>query len=386
MPTLQNQIYSMPWPIDNQYASHDISSFIDDYRPGPPSYFHNGDDIPAVQNTEVKATEDGTAYRGGASDVVYVVSNQNRRTWYIHLTDRIVNNTQVTVGTIVGKVAVDHVHFGVGGTTSAADNPLSYLSPYTDDQYPVVDWIRVVVDQCNTADWINVLEIPNPSNVDIIAKIHDLTKKDSKTLEDGGAYKVGWRITDRNNTVIVDPIYNFQFDNVLASTYINNVYFPLSNTGDYQYRTTNQVTQNGFWNTGNPGEGDWRIQVDARDWNNTENWWYIDIHILHSGTGLDDDTLSGRGVNVPSFVITPNPTSLNTIIRFNLQAETNVSIQVFDVQGRKVETLLNNKMKAGAYHLRWNFKDSGNKFSPGVYFCRLEAGSFKQTKKVILGK
>jgi hypothetical protein len=382
LPISYNQIYSMPWPIDNQNNSHDISSFIDDYRS---DHFHNGVDIPATAGTSVKAVEAGIAHRGSATDgVVYVISNEKRRTWYIHLTNRVPDPTTVTVGSVLGQVAVNHVHFGVGGTLSATDNPLSYLYPYTDDEDPVVDWIKVCVDQCNTEEWYDLDEIPNNTNVDIIAKIHDLTKKDSKTLVDGGAYKVGWEIDDRNDVTWVGPYYNFQFDNVLAPTYLNNVYFPLSSEGNYQYRTTNQVTQNGYWYTGNPGLGYWRIYIDARDWNNSATWWYVDITIIP--VGLQDDTLLGRGPNAPSFLIVPNPTSSNTTISFNLPIETNVSIQVFDVQGRRLETLLSKKLKAGAHHLNWNLIKGSNKFPTGIYYCRFEAGNFKQTKRVLLIK
>jgi len=81
----------------------------------------------------------------------------------------------------------------------------------------------------------------------------------------------------------------------------------------------------------------------------------------------------------------PNPFNPTTRIKFSIPAGTGgekVEISVFDVIGRKVEVLVNEELKAGLYEVNWN----ASKFSSGVYFCRMKAGGFVSTNKMILLK
>ncbi len=78
----------------------------------------------------------------------------------------------------------------------------------------------------------------------------------------------------------------------------------------------------------------------------------------------------------------PNPFNPITTIRFKLPESGNVRLNVFDGLGRLVTNLINKKLNAGAYEVKWN----GDAFASGIYFYRLEAGSFISTKKMILTK
>ena len=78
----------------------------------------------------------------------------------------------------------------------------------------------------------------------------------------------------------------------------------------------------------------------------------------------------------------PNPFNPATIISFSLSSEFLVSLKVFDALGREVATLVNEKMSPGTYTRRWN---AGNT-SSGVYFYRLQAGTYSETKKLLLLK
>ena len=78
----------------------------------------------------------------------------------------------------------------------------------------------------------------------------------------------------------------------------------------------------------------------------------------------------------------PNPFNPSTIIRFQLPTAATVSLKIFDVLGREIQTLIQQKMTAGNYSAEWD----GSHFASGVYFCRLQAGDFVQTKKLLLLK
>jgi len=76
----------------------------------------------------------------------------------------------------------------------------------------------------------------------------------------------------------------------------------------------------------------------------------------------------------------PNPFNPVTTIRFNLPEDTQVKLEVYDVQGRLVETLANGTFSSGFHAAEWN----ATGVSSGVYFYRLVTPSFTEMKKMIL--
>ncbi len=78
----------------------------------------------------------------------------------------------------------------------------------------------------------------------------------------------------------------------------------------------------------------------------------------------------------------PNPFNPTTMIRYELPVASTVSLKVYDVLGREVATLVNERQEAGAYSVTFN----ANTLSSGVYFYRLQAGNFVATKKMMLVK
>jgi hypothetical protein len=78
----------------------------------------------------------------------------------------------------------------------------------------------------------------------------------------------------------------------------------------------------------------------------------------------------------------PNPFNPSTSFEFSVSGFGFVSLKVFDVLGREVATLVNEARPAGVYTIRWD----ASSFPSGVYFYRLQAGSFVDTKKLVLAK
>ena len=78
----------------------------------------------------------------------------------------------------------------------------------------------------------------------------------------------------------------------------------------------------------------------------------------------------------------PNPFNPNTKISFSIPATNLVCIKVYDLNGELVETLLNEEKSAGTYSIYWNAAAK----SSGVYFYKIQAGNFTETKKMILLK
>ena len=83
----------------------------------------------------------------------------------------------------------------------------------------------------------------------------------------------------------------------------------------------------------------------------------------------------------------PNPFNPSTAIRFFVPNNSFVSIKIYDMLGKEVTTLINGQTNAGYHIVYWAGKDKfGNDVSSGVYLYRLTAGSFNETKKMLMMK
>jgi hypothetical protein len=76
----------------------------------------------------------------------------------------------------------------------------------------------------------------------------------------------------------------------------------------------------------------------------------------------------------------PNPFNQSTTISFSIPSKSFVSLKIYDLQGREVTTIFSEEIPAGQYTRKWNAANT----SSGIYFYRLQAGSYTETKKLIL--
>jgi predicted lipoprotein with Yx(FWY)xxD motif len=81
----------------------------------------------------------------------------------------------------------------------------------------------------------------------------------------------------------------------------------------------------------------------------------------------------------------PNPFNPTTRIAFGLSAPAHVSLRIYDAAGRLVRALVNEERRAARYEETWDGRDSnGRSVSSGIYFYKLAAGSFVETRKMAL--
>lgn len=78
----------------------------------------------------------------------------------------------------------------------------------------------------------------------------------------------------------------------------------------------------------------------------------------------------------------PNPFNNSTLISFYLPTISRVQINIYNLLGQKLETVVNKEMSAGINQVRWN----ANELPSGVYLYMLQAGEYIETKKMILMK
>lgn len=83
----------------------------------------------------------------------------------------------------------------------------------------------------------------------------------------------------------------------------------------------------------------------------------------------------------------PNPFNPTTRIRFDLPFNENVQLRIYDILGREVRTLVNDRHDAGRYTVTWDgMNNMGRQVSSGVYIYHLRAGDYVSTKKMIMMK
>jgi hypothetical protein len=73
---------------------------------------------------------------------------------------------------------------------------------------------------------------------------------------------------------------------------------------------------------------------------------------------------------------------MSTVISYQLQVSSNLLLEIYDVLGNKIVTLVNEEKQPGTYKINFD----GSNLSSGIYFYTLTAGDFKSTKKLMLLK
>ena len=174
-------------------------------------------------------------------------------------------------------------------------------------------------------------------------------------------------------------VYNYTSDSIFL--YKNGVLRDADNFSDYSII---------------PGNGTAPLRIGTRDLNSYYKGVIDDIRIysrvlndteinsLYHENGWDEPLGILSQEKSTTFKIFPNPFNPVTTIRFDIPAETQhpISLQVYDISGRMVKTLVNKKLKPGQHEIQWN----ASQHSSGVYFLRMETALFSKKQKMILLK
>jgi len=149
-----------------------------------------------------------------------------------------------------------------------------------------------------------------------------------------------------------------------------------------------------------------RFQWEGRD-NDWEEWYapavgpikrvhYGDIvweyqlnNAIVNGVGYPTKVSVYENVHTPTafqlYQNHPNPFNAVTIIRYDLSQANFVVLEIYDILGKKINTLISENHSAGQHGIHWDGKnDSGQPVGSGVYLCRLQAGRFSDVKRMVL--
>ncbi|UCE06149.1 MAG: discoidin domain-containing protein [bacterium] len=339
------------------------------------------------------------------------VSPDTTRTYKLIASGDVIDSSEVTIevllpGTIIffiadpekiapGESSKLSWHTVVGssvtlnGTPVAADDTIE-VSPVADSMFTL----------------IATGEVSDTSTV--IIHVHD--PLDINRALNGPAFSSS---NESNNPAVDDPALTFDgnYSTRWSSEYLDNQWIYVDLGHSYNIKRVVLNWEVAFGRV-------YRIEVS----NDTQNW--EQIYFTSSGDGGIDDliNLSGTGRYVRMYGIArgtqwgfslwefevyglpvsiaigdeqkqipvnfelsqnyPNPFNPDTQIKYSIPSDSKVTLEVFNLNGRKVVTLVNKKHSKGAYTVYF----SGESFSSGIYYYRIEAGEHRQVKRMLLIK
>ncbi|MBT8379042.1 MAG: T9SS type A sorting domain-containing protein [Ignavibacteria bacterium] len=106
---------------------------------------------------------------------------------------------------------------------------------------------------------------------------------------------------------------------------------------------------------------------------------YFQFRVLPPVTDVEKEVHQENAFKLSNY---PNPFNYSTIINYPVLQTSDVVIKVFDMLGNEVETLVNEEKQTGTYEITWYAEN----LPSGIYFYQLQAGSFVETKKMVLLK
>ena len=220
--------------------------------------------------------------------------------------------------------------------------------------------------------WNNQLEVITPGYVDL-----DLTggsfSPDPCPID--GDLTIDAEITNNGtataNNVLIE--YYLSTNTIISQTdyYVDSDYVTLSpGQSGWEYTTSNVYVTPGFYYVGvlfgSGGYGSFSNQLEI------------------ISTGVNDDQIVELKNSIRNH---PNPFNPETTIEFSLKESGYVILEIYDVKGHKLQTLINEIREAGYHSVIWNGKDnSGKPVASGIYFYRMRTDKYQKIRKMILLK
>ena len=113
--------------------------------------------------------------------------------------------------------------------------------------------------------------------------------------------------------------------------------------------------------------------------------WYAPY--ITTGIGDLDEEFFSQPSAYQLFQNYPNPFNPSTTIEFALSKAANVRLEIFNIVGQKVRTLVSERVAPGGYQVVWDgLDDNGRQVTTGVYLYRFTADNFVQTRKMLFVK
>lgn len=190
-----------------------------------------------------------------------------------------------------------------------------------------------------------------------------------------GLYIVGDaspNLGDVTNDFPGDDGMNMIYENVDLNGNTWSIYLDMGSSVDV-------TAENNQWDSTDPAT----IATTIHDGNDVDGLGFVDFTPIMVTALEDDEPLTtGRDWELHNY---PNPFRVSTTIHFSLSSKQTVALQIYDVSGRLVRTLVDATFSAGAHQLTWDgTNDRGEAVNSGVYFYRLRSEDVKANRRMVL--
>ncbi len=106
---------------------------------------------------------------------------------------------------------------------------------------------------------------------------------------------------------------------------------------------------------------------------------------VSSTTGIDSNGETSAPTSYRLLQNHPNPFNAGTLIKYEIPQAGPVSLKIYNLAGQEILEIVNAMQQPGRYQINWNGRDGEGQIMPsGVYICRIQAGSFVQTQRMIM--
>jgi len=114
-------------------------------------------------------------------------------------------------------------------------------------------------------------------------------------------------------------------------------------------------------------------------------WDFLKLQTRSTSTHVNQDNVHSSPKNFALYQNYPNPFNPGTAISYQLPAFSHVQLKIYNIQGQKIKTLVDESQEAGLKSVVWNGSDDqGRKVASGIYVYQLTAGRFSLAKKMLL--
>lgn len=186
-----------------------------------------------------------------------------------------------------------------------------------------------------------------------------------------------WNIN--NNSIFFSPDSSESFIIYSITGIGSNVFIGTAGSGLF-VSTDNGTT----WKSTNDGLTDLNIFAlhilnDTLYAGTKSGVWKLPLGNITNSVALDQEKIPSHFLLSRNY---PNPFNPTTTINFSVPKSGIVTIKIYDILGREIKTLVSEEKAAGNYNIQFD----GSRLPSGVYFYRMQAGDFVQTKKLVLLK
>jgi hypothetical protein len=257
-----------------------------------------------------------------------------------------------------------------------------YLSWYENDGF--TNFTKHIIDTAYGSFPIYALDMDGDNDIDVVSVSTNLPdykttswyERTTSWYENDGGQNFTKHIISENYKYVY-PV-NVDGDEDVDVIFGNGKIVWYENDGNQNF-TENIIDDNGY---GIPRL--FAIDLDGDDDTDVIYTSYFSKKVIwyeNQGTvWVESNDLLGIPTKYQLYQNYPNPFNPNTMIKYSVPQISKVTVKVFDILGNEIETLVNKEKPAGTYEITWYTEG----LPSGVYFYRLQAGSFVETKKMVL--